>query len=97
MAAILCLVSPTSLSHGVFNLGPGAHSITIKMLASPFNSGAAYFRIDNKREHSDCYLIRTGAPVRPRDVVTEDQFGKAKVRVGKPELLCVPASKTELK
>ena len=34
-----CLAD-TSLSHGVFNLGPGAHSITIKMLASPFNSGA---------------------------------------------------------
>ena len=90
-----CLAD-TSLSHGVFNLGPGAHSITIKMLASPFNSGAAYFRIDNKREHFVCYQI-TGAPVRPRDVVTEDQFGKAKLRVGKPELICVPASKTELK
>ena len=90
-----CLADP-SVSHGVFNLGPGAHSLTIKMLASPFNTGAAYFRIDNKREHFICYQI-TEAPFRPRDVVTEDQFGKAKVRVGKPELLCVPATKTEVR
>ena len=46
------------------------------------------------REHFVCYQI-TEAPFRPRDVVTEDQFGKEKVRVGKPELFCVPASKTE--
>lgn len=90
-----CLAD-ASFSHGAFNLGPGAHSLTIKMLASPFNAGAAYFRIENKREHFVCYQI-TEAPFRPRDVVTEDQFGKEKVRVGKPELLCVPASKTELR
>lgn len=30
-----CLADPT-VSHGVFDLGPGAHSITIKALASPF-------------------------------------------------------------
>jgi hypothetical protein len=89
-----CLADP-SVSHGVFNLGPGTHKLTIKMLASPFGTGAAYFRIDNKREHFVCYQI-SEAPFRPRDVVTEDQFGKAKVRVGKPELLCVPASKTEM-
>jgi hypothetical protein len=89
-----CLADP-SVSHGVFDLGPGAHSLTIKMLASPFNTGAAYFRVDNKREHFICYQI-TEAPFRPRDVVTEDQFGKERVRVGKPELLCVPASKTEV-
>lgn len=88
-----CLADP-SVSHGVFNLGPGIHKLTIKMLASPFNTGAAYFRIDDKREHFVCYQIAE-APFRPRDVVTEDQFGKARVRVGKPELLCVPASKTE--
>ena len=90
-----CLADPLA-SHGVFNLGAGAHSLTIKALASPFNAGAAYFRIENKREHFVCYQV-TEAPSRPREVVTEDQFGKEKLRVGKPELLCVPASKTEVR
>jgi len=39
----VCLVSASS-SSGVFNLAAGSHSLTIKPLVSPFNSGAAYFK-----------------------------------------------------
>ncbi len=35
------------ISSGSVLLGGGAHSITIQMLASPFGSGAAFFRIDS--------------------------------------------------
>ncbi len=91
-----CLADPT-VSHAVFDLGPGAHSITIKALASPFQSGAAYFRIDLKRTHMMCYRIKEQPQFKPRTVRTEDQFGKAQVRVIDPQLLCVPASKTELR
>jgi hypothetical protein len=89
-----CLADPT-VSHGVFNLGPGAHSITIKALASPFQTGAAYFRVDLKRDHFMCYQIKEQGQFHPREVTTEDQFGNAKLIVLQPELLCVPASKTD--
>lgn len=89
-----CLTEPT-VSHGVFDLGPGAHSITIKALASPFGGGAAYFRLDSKREHFVCYGVRDEGQFRQREVTTEDQFGDAKLLVIRPEFLCVPASKTE--
>ena len=90
-----CLVDP-SVSHAVFNLGPGAHSITIKALASPFQSGAANFRVDLKRSHMMCYRIKEQGRFKQRTVRTEDQFGRAQVRVVDPLMLCVPASKTEL-
>jgi hypothetical protein len=90
-----CLADPT-VSHGVFDLGPGAHSITIKALASPFQAGAAYFRVDLKRDHLVCYQIKEQGQFRPREVATEDQFGNAKLIVVQPELLCVPASKTDI-
>lgn len=35
-----------AFSHASFLLGAGEHSITIVTLASPFGSGAAYFRLD---------------------------------------------------
>ena len=89
-----CLADPT-VSHGVFDLGPGTHSITIKALASPFQTGAAYFRVDLKRDHFVCYQIKEQGQFRPREVTTEDQFGNAKLIVIQPELLCVPASKTD--
>jgi hypothetical protein len=90
-----CLADPT-MSHGVFELGPGAHSITIKALSSPFQGGAAYFRVDLKRDHFVCYQIKEQGQFRPREVTTEDQFGNAKLIVVQPELLCVPASKTDI-
>jgi hypothetical protein len=92
----VCLTDPT-VSHGVFDLGPGPHSITIKALTSPFGAGAAYFRIDNKRDHFLCYRIIDETKFQQRHVATEDQFGNSKLVVLQPELLCVPASKTELK
>ena len=91
-----CLADPT-VSHALFNLGPGAHSITIKALASPFQSGAAYFRVDLKREHMMCYRIKEQGKFKQRTVRTEDQFGRAQMRVVDPLMLCVPASKTELR
>ena len=90
-----CLADPT-VSHGVFDLGPGAHSITIKALTSPFQAGAAYFRVDLKRDHFLCYQIKEQGQFRPREVATEDQFGSSKLIVIQPELLCVPASKTDI-
>jgi hypothetical protein len=93
---VSCLADPT-VSHGVFNLGPGAHSITIRTVTSPFGAGAAYFRVDMKRDHLVCYKIVEQGRFQRREVMTEDQFGTAKFLVLQPELLCLPASKTELK
>ena len=78
-------------------MGPGARSITIRMLSSPFGGGAAYFRVDPKRDHFVCYRIIQQGQFQRREVATEDQFGNAKLLVLHPELLCVPASKTEIK
>src|SRR2546423_5642189 len=41
----VCVLDP-SYSHGLFNLGPGPHSLSITMFNSPFGGGAAYFRAD---------------------------------------------------
>lgn len=41
----ICLQDPL-YSHGVFTLGPGSHSITIRPSASPFGGGDAWFRLD---------------------------------------------------
>jgi len=41
----ICSTDPNS-SHRVFILGAGPHSLTIRPNTSPFNGGAAYFRID---------------------------------------------------
>jgi hypothetical protein len=90
-----CLADPT-VSHGVFNLGPGPHSITIRAVASPFGSEAAYFRVDAKREHLVCYRIVHHGQFKQHEVSTEDQFGNATYLVLQPELLCVPASKTDI-
>jgi hypothetical protein len=40
-----CFADPR-VSHGVFSLAPGAHSIVIFARDSPFLAGAAYFRVD---------------------------------------------------
>ncbi len=89
-----CSTDPT-VSHRIFELPAGPHSITIKAAASPYQQGAAYFRVDNKREHFVCYRVK--GETRPHEVETQDQFGNAKLQVGQPELLCVPASKTVIK
>jgi hypothetical protein len=91
-----CSTDPT-VSHGVFTLGPGPHSITVKSIASPYSAGAAYFRIELKQEHMVCYRIKSEGTVRPHAVTTQDQFGTTRMEALGPELLCVPASRTELK
>lgn len=40
-----CFANP-AVSHAIFILGAGAHSITIQVRDSPFGTGAAYFRAD---------------------------------------------------
>ena len=77
-------------------MGPGARSITIRMLSSPFGGGAAYFRVDPKRDHFVCYRIVEEGRFQRREVTTQDQFGNAKLLVLRAELLCVPASKTDV-
>ena len=42
----ICVLDPT-ISHAVFSLAAGPHSITIQTIASPYGSGGAYFRADN--------------------------------------------------
>jgi len=49
----------TSASYGLFQLAPGAYSITITAVASPFNAGVAYFGIDGD--------VVGGPPPPPRD------------------------------
>jgi hypothetical protein len=90
-----CLADPT-VSHGVFNLGPGPHSITMRAVTSPFGSGAAYFRVDAKRDHLICYRIIDQSRFTQHEVRTQDQFGTSTFLVLQPELLCVPASKTDI-
>ena len=41
----VCLVDPNP-SHVIIDLDEGSHSITIKPTISPFNSGAAYFKVE---------------------------------------------------
>jgi hypothetical protein len=40
-----CLADPT-MSQGTFLLGPGSYSFEVRVAASPFGSGDAFFRID---------------------------------------------------
>lgn len=90
-----CLADP-QVSHGVFSVGAGAHSITIKAKASPFGAGAAYFRIDQAPpalDHWLCYDVKPTAPFRQRRVVIRNQFERQEYIVIAPRLLCVPSSK----
>lgn len=41
-----CLADPL-MSHNLFFLGAGSHSIDIQVAATPFGGGAAFFRIDD--------------------------------------------------
>ena len=46
-----CLANPLA-SQRVFQLAPGAHSITITPVVSPFGGGAAYFRVDEAQRYT---------------------------------------------
>jgi len=90
-----CLLDP-QVSHGVFWVAPGAHSLTIKAIASPFGGGAAYFKLDSPQaDHYLCYDVKGRLP-RRRKVEVSDQFGKGVYWVLRPRLLCVPAKKKHL-
>ena len=90
-----CLIDP-QVSHGVFTVGPGAHSITIKAQASPFGGGAAYFKIDalpDKFDHWVCYDIKPIGKFKQRKVAIRNQFEKQEYVVISPRLICVPSTK----
>ena len=54
-----CLANP-AVSHAVFSLTEGNHSITIIARESPFNIGAGYFRVDPIPEPGTMILLGTG-------------------------------------
>jgi hypothetical protein len=56
---VVCLADPT-VSHGVFMLAPGPHSITIVARISTIGNGAAYFRVDEVPEPTTLLLLATG-------------------------------------
>ncbi|MDT7688542.1 MAG: hypothetical protein QOE46_1301 [Acidobacteriota bacterium] len=90
-----CLVDP-QVSHGVFNVAAGPHSITIRAKASPFGAGAAYFRIDlapPALDHWMCYDVKPINSFKPRKVAIRNQFEVNEYLVLSPRLLCVPSSK----
>jgi hypothetical protein len=58
-AVVTCLANP-AMSHAVFALGAGSHSITIQVENSPYQSGAAFFRVDSVPEPATYLLFATG-------------------------------------
>lgn len=103
-----CLADPLT-SHSVFNLAAGSHEITIKVVASAFGVGAAYFRVDAaeaKADHFVCYKVdqrerrehreEKGKKADRRVVLVTNQFGEQTFTVEEPDTLCVPSTKTEI-
>ncbi len=95
----LCLLDPLA-SNGIFSVGPGLHEITIKALVSPAGVGAAYFRVDvakRKLDHMLCYEVEAHDEFEHREIGVRNQFGKQSYTVIRPDTICVPSSKTEIK
>ena len=91
-----CYANP-AMSHGVFYVGPGARSLTIKAVNSPFGAGAAYFKIETAApDHYLCYDVKASQSFRRRKVAVTDQFGQGTYWVIRPRVLCVPAVKKHL-
>lgn len=90
-----CLADP-GVSHGVFPMAAGPHSITIRAAASPFGAGAAYFKIDAAPaglDHWLCYDVKPRGKFRQRRVLITNQFERMEYIVINPRLLCVPSTK----
>jgi hypothetical protein len=90
-----CVADP-GVSHGVFPMTAGAHSITIKAKASPFGAGAAYFRIDAapaRMDHWLCYEIKPVGNFKKRKVAIRNQLENQEYIVIGSRLLCVPSTK----
>jgi len=49
-----------NVSHNVFVLAPGEHSLTIRADNAPFGTGAAFFRVDPIPEPATLLLLGTG-------------------------------------
>lgn len=89
-------VTDAGVSHGVFPMAAGPHSITIRTKASPFSAGAAYFRIDaapSSLDHYLCYEVKQIQKFKKRRVAIRNQFEGVEYIVVGPKLLCVPSSK----
>jgi hypothetical protein len=86
----LCLVS-SAVSHAIFNLGAGAHEITIRVIDSPYGAGAAYFRVD-AFDHLVCYKVQPTRAFRQRKVQVKNLFGSQTFVVLQPDTLCVPST-----
>jgi|SRR6185295_1333149 len=86
----ICAVSP-AVSHAAFNLSAGAHEITIQAIESPYDSGAAYFRVD-AFDHLVCYKVQPTQAFRHRKIQVKNLFGNQTFVVLQPDTLCVPST-----
>jgi hypothetical protein len=86
----ICVVS-SSASHATFNLSAGPHEITIQAIDSPFDLGAAYFRVD-AFDHLVCYKVQSTRGFRHRKVQVKNLFGNQTFVVLEPDTLCVPST-----
>jgi hypothetical protein len=86
----ICSVS-SAASHASFILGGGAHEITIRVIDSPYDVGAAYFRVD-AFDHLVCYKIQPTRAFRQRKVQVKNLFGSQTFVVLQPDTLCVPST-----
>ncbi len=86
----ICSTSPAA-SHESFNLAAGAHEITIRAIDSPYDEGAAFFRVD-AFDHLVCYKVQSTRAFRHRKVQVKNLFGNQTFVVLEPDTLCVPST-----
>jgi hypothetical protein len=59
-STIATCLAEAEMSRGIFNVGAGAHSLSIKLVDSPFGGGAAIFRVDSVPEPASMALLGLG-------------------------------------